>query len=51
MKRTVHLGTRRLEGLAGELLNFQHWAVKVGDKWISVEGASKQDKNGPNRVR
>ena len=38
MERTVKLGRKLLLGPAA-----QHWAIKVGDTWYEVAGASKND--------
>lgn len=27
-----------------------HWAIKVGETWYEVEGASKEDTNSPNKI-
>lgn len=45
MGRTVKLGRKMLVGPVAH-----HWAVKVGDTWYEVAGASKNDKGAKMRV-
>jgi hypothetical protein len=52
VKRTVHLGTRDLKGLAGsELVKCQHWAVKVDNCWYEILGDEKISRGIPNVVK
>ena len=44
MVRTVKLGRKMLAGPVAH-----HWAVKAGDCWYEVAGASKNDK-GANMI-
>ena len=45
MGRTVKLGRKMLVGPVAH-----HWAVKAGDTWYEVAGASKNDKGAKMRV-
>jgi hypothetical protein len=50
-ERPVYLGTKELDDvLTGALLKCQHWAVKVGNLWIEVEGAGKGDSKLPMKI-
>ena len=50
-EKPVYLGTRELDSfIAGRVLKCQHWAVKVGEEWIEVEGTCKGDSESPMKV-
>lgn len=45
--RQVYLGSRPLKSVS----SLHHYAVKVGDTWYELEGASKDQSNQPNILK
>ena len=50
-EKPVYLGTRQLDSFfTGRVLKCKHWAVKVGEEWIEVEGTGKGDSESLMKV-
>lgn len=44
-KRSVQIGRKPLAACFAH-----HWAIKIGDTWYEIEGASKSDSDAPNKI-